>query len=409
MADDTLDIYLRIITQEVGQEKADAILKRVREETKESSRATAQATEVTKENTKAVEGQLSSKQQLRGALRGLSSEFPILGRVASMVMNPMTLSVAGILAAFNLWRARVDELAKSLAAVELPQMGQTELGLIEKYSRQMGELADKTDLTREAMSLLKKELEDISAIEESGKLFGIEPGSEGALARMEARERMAQVMEERGRAMVRAAEGIRPDDPKLQADQKAAAEAAQRTISESQQRLGQIADWQDSPVWRRPLDDFRFRMRYGYGTTYDQARAMENERIAQARSTLGQFAAFQAGAQRRAQIRAGGEQGRQLIEQAGALRAENIAAGRVAIRGQFENFFSAGGGIQGPAGGGTTEGQMQTMQQAAAGLATARNQLSEIIRILNHLFKDGIVTPAELAQLRNLAANQRRN
>lgn len=409
MADDTLDIYLRIITQEVGQEKADAILKRVREETKESSRATAQATEVTKENTKAVEKQLSSKQQLQGALRGLSSEFPILGRVASMVLNPMTLATAGLVAAFQIWRSRVDELAKSLAGVELPQMGQTEVNLIEKYARQMGELAEKTDLTREAMRLLKQELDDIASIEESGKLFGIEPGSEGALAKMEAREKMAQALEERGSALVQAAAGIQPDDPKLQADQKAAADAAAKTMAESQQRLAELAEWQDAPTWRRPYDDFRFRMRYGYGTTYDQARAMEQGRITSAQQVLGQYAAFQTGAQRRAQLRAGAAQGQQMIDQAAALREENVTAGRETIRGQFENFFAAGGGIQGPGGGATTDAQMQTLQQAAAGLATARNQLSDLIKMLNILFRDGIVTPAELQQLKNIVANLRRN
>lgn len=409
MADDTLDIYLRIITQEVGQEKADAILKRVREETKESSRATAQATEVTKENTKAVEGQLSSKQQLRGALRGLSSEFPILGRVASMVLNPMTLATAGLVAAFQIWRSRVDELAKSLAGVELPQMGQTEVNLIEKYARQMGELAEKTDLTREAMRLLKQELDEIASIEESGKLFGIEPGSEGALAKMEARERMAQALEERGRALVQAAAGIRPDDPKLQADQKAAADAAEAANREAEKRMQYISDVEAMPRWRQLPHRFLLAKRYGIGASFEDAYAQERGVIQSNRQVLGQFAAFQTGAQRRAQLRAGAAQGQQMIDQAAALREENVSAGRETIRGQFQNFFAAGGGIQGPGGGATTDAQMQTLQQAAAGLATARNQLSDLIKMLNTLFRDGIVTPAELHQLKNIVANQRRN
>ena len=109
MADKSLDILIRILTQQVGAEKAQDIVKKVTEETQKS-------TEATKKNTDAEGKSFTSKKQLKEAIKGLSMEFPILGRVAALALNPIAFAVAAGALAFTIWRRRAEGLIQSAGA-----------------------------------------------------------------------------------------------------------------------------------------------------------------------------------------------------------------------------------------------------------------------------------------------------
>lgn len=123
MADKSLDILIRILTQQVGAEKAQDIVKKVTEETQKS-------TEATKKNTDAEGKSFTSKKQLKEAIKGLSMEFPILGRVAALALNPIAFAVAAGALAFTIWRRRAEELNRTLAMVELPDLAGQKIGEI---------------------------------------------------------------------------------------------------------------------------------------------------------------------------------------------------------------------------------------------------------------------------------------
>jgi hypothetical protein len=158
MPDDSLDILVRTRADVSGAQKAEDSLKGVKKAAQETKAGLLdglnpalanyglQAEQAATKTTKAA----SAKRQLKDAARGLASQFPILGQMASLALNPITAAVAAVAGAFLLWRKRVDDLTTTLAGVELPDLTQ-----------------EKVDRVNEAAEAWKKFGESLSAVAEA--------------------------------------------------------------------------------------------------------------------------------------------------------------------------------------------------------------------------------------------------
>ena len=63
---------------------------------------------------------VASKETVRGALRGLGMEFPILHRIARIATNGIALSFATVAAAIAIWRERIKSANEEAARLEMP-------------------------------------------------------------------------------------------------------------------------------------------------------------------------------------------------------------------------------------------------------------------------------------------------
>lgn len=143
------------------------------------------ATEVVAAGEKAF----ASKQQLKGAVKGLKEEFPGLAHVAKMALNPIVLVVAGIGAAFAIWKARVDALVVSLGGVEMPDLSDDSVKRVGAMAKAYEDFAEALRKTVEAYnsvdSASKRDDERIDAEEKRHKKL-LESQKNLALARLEA-------------------------------------------------------------------------------------------------------------------------------------------------------------------------------------------------------------------------------
>jgi hypothetical protein len=117
------------IFKQLNQEKSYAAQadKEIAESVKVVSAEEVKAAQVTKE---ADEKAFASKTELRHAVHGLRDEFPLLGHVARLAVNPIALAVAGVGAAFAIFRYRVKAATEALTAFELPDLSEKKIGQI---------------------------------------------------------------------------------------------------------------------------------------------------------------------------------------------------------------------------------------------------------------------------------------
>jgi len=128
VANKSLDILIRVLTQEVGPQKAAEVVKRIRDETEKSTRATREHNIVNREagnvlaktrdqlhaSTIAAGKSASATQnftvglnQLRAAARGAGAAFPGLTRLATAFLNPVSAGFAAAAFAVNHFMQRI--------------------------------------------------------------------------------------------------------------------------------------------------------------------------------------------------------------------------------------------------------------------------------------------------------------
>lgn len=133
MADsENLQYKLQTIFDSTGTKEATAEFKKVEEA----------ATKAGEEQVKASDKAFASHKDLRAAVHGLSEEFPMLGQIGRLALHPIGLVVAGIAGAFAIWKTRVQELASTLAGVELPDVSDDRVGRVLKAASAWKEYGD---------------------------------------------------------------------------------------------------------------------------------------------------------------------------------------------------------------------------------------------------------------------------
>ena len=282
----------------------------------------------------AVEKTELKHKDLHAAVRGLREEFPLLAHIAHLAINPIGLAVAGVGAAFAIWRERVKSLQEVFGGLELPDVSSSMIGHVnaaaeawQKYGeavRQSAEAYQSADsaaerylqkLSKEAelqKTLLasQKALEEAKLEESKSNL----PAGEYDLRRAEIEDRYAKAgiaadeqrrkselsarateaanLAEDAERKRREAAGIKlagaDDDAKTLEKYKANADAAQADLRKRMDRLGEISELESMGTYdpRRLYYDQRFQQTYGFGVSYEQARDMENQGISTDRNVI---------------------------------------------------------------------------------------------------------------------------
>jgi hypothetical protein len=367
------------IFKQLNQEKSYAAQadKEIAESVKVVSAEEVKAAQVTKE---ADEKAFASKTELRHAVHGLRDEFPLLGHVARLAVNPIALAVAGVGAAFAIFRYRVKAATEALTAFELPDLSEKKIGQItaaaEAY-RGMNEAMDgvvkayasveaaagraQKRLEAEAeqqkkLLAAKKGLElaeleagksGMSGADYEKRKLDIEDRYERAGIKREQRTKQQTIQNQQKEASdlrqdaakkAREAQGIKvgksEQDAGTEADLKARAEAAQKDIDERRKRIGGILDFgsNEGGVFKNIATGLDMIFRYGKTSTTPSGQAdaigMERGVIASEQVNVDRYNAFmgnKAGREEARKRKAGlsGEAGAEM-GRAGVIDAEVI-------------------------------------------------------------------------------------
>ncbi len=316
MADEQVDILIRTQAETSGAQRAAESLGKVEAAVGKTAKAST---------------------QLKDAFRGLSLQFPLLAQAASMMVNPITASVLAIVAAFALWRKRVDELTRSLAGFELPNIkidfvgrvtaaanAWREFGLaISQASEHYKSATADSDrlaasIKRQAdaqMEILKQQRAlDMARLDAQRDSMG---EGDYAVARQALEDRYGQaglnikeiaaqrelsakygrranlILEAR-RKMGMAGEirlGSSADDDKTEAELAKQAELAQKDIASRQGYLGMLGEMQ-SGGFKYWLHQPKAYYRWGPFTGWEEARRREEGGIADSQAIIGRYNSF---------------------------------------------------------------------------------------------------------------------
>jgi len=243
------------------------------------------------------------------------------------------LSVIGFKLQFTIWKKRTDELSKSLGGVQLPDISDDYLARLDEFAKRFGNIVNKADAAKTKL----KELQDqIDANAEFAKALGIDVGTGPAKEKADLATRFGQQQVASGLAKMRDGSPISASElEKL----KNLADAAGADTKQRQGRIEDIDQLRGMASWdpRRLFYDNRFRMRYGYGASYDDAVGIEQSAISNNQNVVNYYGAMT----QRAALFAAGKSERDaglgmLGENVGARR--NIGNQDAAA---FMNAFSA--------------------------------------------------------------------
>jgi hypothetical protein len=107
MADKSLDVLIRILTERVGSEKAEQIIKDVNAATRDGSRIEDEAAKKT-----AFLGE--RKAELKRQIRELGVEFPLAGQAARLFLNPLAAGISLAIGGFALMKRHLDDWNRAM-------------------------------------------------------------------------------------------------------------------------------------------------------------------------------------------------------------------------------------------------------------------------------------------------------
>lgn len=283
MADNTFDILIRFGLSKEKAEQARAELGKLKEQTTATGQEGVKQEAAVEEATKKT---FTSKSQLKAMVKGLTYEFPLLGRAAHLALNPLAFTTAAIAGAFVIWNRRVNELTKSLGGIAMPDVSTTATERINIHAAAWGLLAQKmADAANASIGIktgLDQALATIKANEDLFKAMGIDTATKGDEARAAAIQQAADDLRASGRARIAragtpgstVAEGI------TGGKFSQAVTAAMSDKSAAQARLNQLLEMGEKSIFNpmRHVENFRFLDRYG-GMSVDQAMGEERANI----------------------------------------------------------------------------------------------------------------------------------
>ena len=364
--------------------------------------------------TGATDKAFTSKQQLKAAIKQLGHEFPILGQLGRMALNPITLVVAGITGAFVIWNARVRELQRSLEGIDLDALEKHKKGVdaIAQGWRDVAEAAMKArEAYNSADSVGERALKGIND-EFNAKIKNAKTDQEKAVLEDERDRRLAaqrqkniEALKAESDAKMKQAESIKvasaEEDDATQRQLQSNKAKAQKDLEERQQRRSDLADMEAGLPGMNPVAKqaayYEFYKRYGNNASIADAYAMEDAGIAEAKDIIGRADAFDKRRPERDRLRAyRGE----LIEGAkkSTAQAETLGlsepSARASAAAASADRWGAVGGVGGlvasaaagadaiRGGGKATSDQANAINQLAAMLNLKNQNLDSILAIL---------------------------
>jgi hypothetical protein len=299
MADNQLDILIKFGLSKEKATEAAGELKKIKEQTTETGKEGVKQEAAVEEATKKT---FASKKQLKDILKQIGHEFPILGSLGRLAINPIALAAAGCVAAFTLWRKRTDELAQSLGGIEMPDVRSSQVEIINNTAAAYGRLAEKMREVEINAKNARIELDNMKAgikgNAEFMKALGINVGNQPERAQADATATVQAGLRATGERQLAAAGNISADNPEI-AKLAELAKAAEAEITKSRTRLADIgklseinhrmANYDPRKIW----GDFRMQMRYGRVGSYSEAEEIERNSISQQQTVIDRYRSVQ--------------------------------------------------------------------------------------------------------------------
>lgn len=264
MADEKFDILIRVLTEQVGNEKATAILDKVKEATREAGKEGVKQEE---EVRRATEKTLGSKRQLQGVLRQLGRGFPALSGVARAALSPITLAVMAIGASFTIMARKTAEATRAMGGFELPSISETAVELMERFQRASAQV-------KSNLADVKAQLDDFNQRQDILEAFAKGAGMDldaaqakrsqaaqeaGDLSAFEA-ARLRAAAGPGGFSADNAAAGKIPDLLKSLQDQK----------TKNDEQIKFLTEFVDAPLWKRTLMAPQMLARFGWSNAWEK-------------------------------------------------------------------------------------------------------------------------------------------
>lgn len=356
MADDnSLDIYLRIITQNTG-EKPEEVLKKIKAQVTETGKEGVKQEEAV---TEATEKTFTSKKQLKDMVKQVGKEFPILGQLGRLALNPIAFTTASIVAGFQIWKHRTEELTKTLGGLEMNNFSETQVQYIERMAKSIERMAV-ANAGQSTFAKMKSDAEAfIQLAKDNDTLFkamGIDTGTKSLEEQAAIKGDAASKLEADAKAR-RAAAGrpmSKDKEEDMSGKMKEDAAMAEKALAEFESRRDFIVDYKsEKNPFARAAMAAKFLGRYGRDLTPNQALDAEQANVDEQQSRISRFARFGNAAGNRAGSRAMHAVADQEETTAAGFRNEQvqllraIAAG--VAGGKLSGSPSPGGNITDPA------------------------------------------------------------
>lgn len=313
--DRELEILIKFGLDPAAARQAVAELKNIKAESVTTGKEAVKAEEVVQQ---ATEKTFTSKRQLKDMVKQLGHEFPILGQLGRLALNPVAAATAGLTAAFYIWHRRVEELKRSLGGIEMPDTAFSQVDKINATADGLARVATEAGKLGRGGSL-KKQFEglvdDIKFVAEMRAILG-ESTSPSEALRGEAAVKSDLASRLRAGAKTPMSEAR---EKELMAKEAEVAKKAEEELKKTRERQGAIRDIQgDSGVmgfFRQIPNLWNYMWRYGPTASGAQAMAMEDANAANQQGVINRFGRLQMQSVGRARDRAD-------IATAGSLEAE---------------------------------------------------------------------------------------
>ena len=272
----------------------------------------------------------TSKKQLKDMVIQLGQEFPMLGQLGRLALNPIVLATAAVTSAFVLFQGRVKELTRTLGGVELPEVKEDAIGRIDRMADAWGKLATKMAEASPKISAMRIDLEAtvklIQFNDAIQKALGISKPGQAADQEAAAKRTAADVLESEGRAKVAAADRLGSADNEAEAvkNAKSILEKATADKKEAEANLAQLQAFSAGEMgfFARKAFGVTYAKRYGADAPMSEAEKMERTNISTQGGVIARAERSIYAAAGRNAIRAGRSTGQKEIDDAAALRGE---------------------------------------------------------------------------------------
>lgn len=372
--------------------------------------ATDESRKASESNTAATDAAFTSKKQLKDMLKQLQHEFPLLGSVGRLALNPIAFTAAAIVASFQLFKYRVDELTRSLGGIQMPDVSDDQIARIERAGAALATYAVHLkgigDAERSVKTAFDAQLARIDTMLETAKRLNAARaemtqamgGTPSATADQDA-ERIAEDLRIRtlqqeqvklrdaGKAKLAAAGTVTSVEDEINnaAKYKQAADEAEKAIKDAKDRKKEIDDAQNMGDLNPVGFYARGKLLARYGDkSYAEMQDIESEVIRKQQETVGQYSSYQANAAEREARRKQREEAQGLFKQADDLTPE--IQKRLEAQQQRRATDSAVGAInfataaqqEGRTGAGTLFAGAEAADAAIAGAASTKESQAAI-------------------------------
>lgn len=246
-AEKNLKIGINIATTKTGPgavKELDDVKKAATDAGKEGVKQEAAVEEATQKT-------FASKRDLKSMVKQLGHEFPILGQVGRLALNPIAAASAGIVASFVIWNKRLQELTRSLGGIEMPDVSDDVTKSINLQADAWGRVAEKMAEAKTHAKEFKTEFEatvaTIKANDELAKALGLKTGTKALQQEAAATATQASRIESDARARLKSA-GNPPSverENDIQAKLDELANAAREEIKKAQDRIKKLENYRD--------------------------------------------------------------------------------------------------------------------------------------------------------------------